>query len=436
MANVTFVLKKKNKDSDKETPVQCYIRWDNRRLKYYTREKIQSKYWEDRKESKKYRRAKAAMTGAPEFNLRLDNFGATVKEVFRKYQNDHNHASPTKHELRELLDKRFRRKTAAPATFVHYFEEFISQSKTGLRINPVNGKPITKNTIKTYVTTYKHLLAFEAATRRTINFSDITAQFHANYNAYLLKDLKLSTNAIAKEWQIIKLVLNDATDRGANTNLAYKGKAFTITREKPDNIYLTWAEIEEIEKLDLSKEKRLEAVRDLFLVGCCTGLRFSDWPNITPEKIIDDKIHITQTKTGHPVVIPLHEIAEKILTKYHYILPRVISNQKANQYLKEIGSRIGGLQKKTSKTMTKGGMATVKTLEKWERITTHTARRSFATNLYLEDEVSTLAIMHITGHKTEKAFMKYILAASPEYANVVDIAWKRKKESKGMVVAL
>src|SRR5690606_7334890 len=119
---------------------------------------------------------------------------------------------------------------------------------------------------------------------------------------------------IGKDIKTLKVILNEATERGINKNLQYKSRKFSTTSEQTDSIYLTEKEIKEIESLDLTNNQRLDNVRDLFLIGCYTGLRYSDYSILTPSQIKDGFIEIKQqTKTGQPVVIPVHHTVKKIL---------------------------------------------------------------------------------------------------------------------------
>ena len=243
--------------------------------------------------------------------------------------------------------------------------------------------------------------------------------------------LNLSTNTIGKHIQIIKLVLHEATDRGLNTNLSFKSKRFVTIREESDSIFLSETEISELEALDLSSNKRLENVRDLFLIGCCTGLRYSDYSILQPEQIKNGFIEITQTKTGQRVTIPVHSTVERIIAKYNGVMPRSLSNQKTNQYLKEIGEQLPSLNKSESITFTKGGLKVIENCMKWELLTSHTARRSFATNQYLAG-FPTITIMAITGHRTERSFMRYIKLSSNEHANLLKLLWVERAKLKAV----
>jgi len=427
MANITFVLKEK--EAGKATPIVCYIRYKGQRIKYYTSELIHPKHWEDRKQSKNYQRAKGSLTEAPELNRRLDEIERTVKNLYREYLNDHSNEIPTPDKFKQLLDAEFNRVTTVKREFIDFFQEIIDSSRNGTRLHPQTGKPISPNTVKTYVTALTHIQDFAEKTRRKITFESIDLDFYGDYTEYLIKTLKLATNSVGKDIQIIKMVLTEATERGLNHSLAYKGKRFTVVREKSDSIYLTEAEIKEIEELDLTNNSRLERVRDLFIIGCHTGLRYSDYSVLRPEHLQGDFIDITQVKTGDPVVIPVHSTVRRIVEKYQGQLPKPISNQKTNDYLKDVGKLASSLETAVTLEFTKGGLKVNERYQKWELLTTHTARRSFATNEYLAG-TPTITIMAITGHRTERAFLRYIKLTPKEHAKLLQLHWKERAEHK------
>lgn len=114
-----------------------------------------------------------------------------------------------------------------------------------------------------------------------------------------------------------------------------------------------------------------------------------------------------------------------MLEKYHGVFPPPLTNQKTNEYLKEVGKEIEGLKKSVVKNITKEGVNKQTSLAKWEMLTTHTARRSFATNEFLAG-APTLTIMAITGHKTEKAFLKYIKLNSTDHAKLLKDHWEKR----------
>jgi integrase len=155
------------------------------------------------------------------------------------------------------------------------------------------------------------------------------------------------------------------------------------------------------------------------VIGCYTGLRFQDLTSISERNIKRDGdreiLEFITNKTGERVVIPLSKTVKEIVRKYNYQLPKAICNQKFNAYLKFIGER-AGLTDIVETVKTVGGSKQTFVFKKFELITTHTARRSFATNAFL-DSMPTGMIMRMTGHKTEQVFRSYINVSQEENAN-------------------
>lgn len=136
---------------------------------------------------------------------------------------------------------------------------------------------------------------------------------------------------------------------------------------------------------------------------------------------------LTQQKTQNRVTIPIHPTVQEILDKYPNGLPQCPPNQVFNRYLKDLGKKLPQLDTDFEKTLTRGGVADPKTYKKYELLQSHTARRSFATNEYLNG-TPTITIMAITGHKTEKSFLAYIKAESLQHAMLMAKRWKDRKK--------
>jgi hypothetical protein len=427
---ISFYLKRPKADID--TAIYAILFYEGFKLKYYTPEKINPKYWnteaQKAKQTDKFKEH-------PEFNLRLKNWKSDAANVYRKWINDHRGTIPNPQTLKEALDRELKKiepKKEQVKTFLGFFEDIVNQTRTGARLQPKTGKPYTKATIQVYANTLNRVKEFAEKKKKAIDFEKINLEFYSDFTEYLTKTLKLASNTIGKDIKTIKTIMNEATERGLNTNLQYRSRKFSVTSENTDSIYLTEKEIKELEALDLSGNKRLDNVRDLFLVGCYTGLRFSDCSILTPEQIKEGFIELTQIKTGDPIVIPVHSTVERIMSKYNGKLPRAISNQKTNDYLKDLGQQIPEgkeepiLNGKVSKTITKGGAKVTHIYNKWELLTTHTARRSFATNEYLAG-TPTITIMAITGHRTEKAFLRYIKLTPNEHAKLLKLHWQKRQ---------
>ena len=133
-------------------------------------------------------------------------------------------------------------------------------------------------------------------------------------------------------------------------------------------------------------------------------------------------------KTGEFVTVPMHPMVKEIIGKYNSEVPYSLSNQKMNEYLKDIGEA-AKLDEKRIIVKTKGGVREEKTFSKFQLITTHTARRSFATNLYNQG-FPAIYIMKITGHRTEKAFLKYIKIEQEEAANKLMEFWRNEEKKE------
>ncbi|HRN56924.1 MAG TPA: phage integrase SAM-like domain-containing protein, partial [Agriterribacter sp.] len=271
------------------------------------------------------------------------------------------------------------------------------------------GRDKSPNTIKTYNTLKGHLIAFQKKNKTIypdgLDFKNIDLDFYYRYTSFLKKK-GLGVNAVSKDIQILKVIMREAIDLELTDNARFMNKKFAVNRIETDAVYLTDKEILKLYKHDLSNNTKLEHVRDLFVFGCHVGLRYSDYSTVQPENIVqidgEYYIKLITKKTNDLVIIPCNPIVLQIFRKYGKNpnkLPKAISNQKFNDYIKEAC--------KTAELTETGRLSTNPKAELWECISSHTARRSFATNLYL-DGFPTLDLMKITGHKTERAFLKYI----------------------------
>lgn len=381
-----------------------FYNYQYKRFKYSTGEKINPKFWNPKsqraKESKQFREY-------PEFNSRLDKLENGMNNAFRRLLNDG--IQPNNEILKKALEAELSGNIlqANKKTFFEFIKGYIEESK----LNKKSG------TIKVYNTTFKYLKEYAIKINKSVDFESITLEFYNQYTAYLAVDSNLSANTVGKHIKTIKSFMNEATERGYNENLEFKKRKFKTLREEADTIYLNVDELKAMENIDLSSSPRLEKVRDLFLIGCYTGLRFSDFTQIKPENIVADKsmLQIRTQKTGERVSIPLHQTVKNVLKKYNNILPTAYTNQVMNRYLKDVAS-LAHLKDEVETTITKGGVMKKDAVKKFNLVTTHTARRSFATNLFLAD-IPAISIMKITGHKTERSFMQYIRVTQEQNAD-------------------
>jgi len=403
MATVSFVLKDK---AAPESLVLMYVRFDGKRIKYSTKEKINPEYWlqsENRAKRSKY------FTGFNAFNSRLDHFKNKTITALRKLQDDGKVLNPATVKL--ALDKEFNRTTK---TNTHDLFSFI---KTGFGKTTHKGKFRNEGSLKSYAQLYKLLKEYQMNRRTSLTYENLDLNFYDDFLDFLTYDKEHSINNIGKHISRLKAIMNKAFQLKHHTNLEYKN--FSTPTEEVKHIYLTEQEIQTIYELDLvGQEKDLKLTRDVFVLQCYVGLRYSDLKRLEPEMLKENKLVIQTQKTGRTVTIPLHPLVKQIIAKYETKLPKPFVNQVMNRHLKEIGKLAGinGIELMTKKI--KNESITTKK-KRYELISTHTARRSFATNMY-KIGVPSKAIMAITGHKKESTFENYIKLSGEEYADIMD----------------
>jgi integrase len=407
-------------DSKTDTGLMCSVSYDNKRIRFCIRESINPKFW-----NSKISRARTtpSFPQSQEFNQHLLGIVSKVNKLYLASVNA-NDEQPTKAMLEKYIREEILKENLK-ISFFDFYQEFIDKTAAGGRLNS-KGKVIRADSAKAYRRALKILKQYKS----NIDYKDITLEF---YNAFIshLNGKGFAVNTVGDNIKKLKAVMAAAMELGHHKNTAFLGRYFNKPAEEADNIYLSSKELKDIETLDLSGRPSLDRVRDLFLVGCYTGLRFSDFSRLTPKNILDGFITINQTKTGDNVVIPVHTVIKKIIKKYDG-LPPTISNQKFNSFLKEVCQNIPCLQTIESKTSTKGGKKITLNMKKWEMVSSHTARRSFATNEYLKGTPS-ITIMAVTGHKTEKAFLQYIKVTPREHAESMRQLWE-KTEAKLIAV--
>ncbi len=411
MAKVNFYLK--DPAASDETLIYLFFAFDGSRLKYSTGETIKPSHW-----NANTMRVKKSVGGSTDINDWLDKIQSSVKEIYRTMNTNGELISTT--ILRDKLDS-IRHGKKERLTLYAFIESYIDSVTSSKKAS----------TISVYRTTVKHLHAFEKHSRQKLDFESMNLDFYNDFSDYLIREKGFSTNSIGKYIKTIKVFLNEATDRGINQKLDFKSKRFKVTTEDTESIYLNEAEIQKLNDLSLKVKIKLERVRDLFIVGCYTGLRFSDFTQIKAENIKDGYFNIRTQKTDEFVSIPIHPMVKDIMKKYQneYMnsLPPSISNQKMNEYLKKIGE-MAEISDVIITSQTKGTVRVETKSKKFELITTHTARRSFATNLYLSG-FPAISIMKITGHKTEKAFLRYIKMKPQENAMKLKKFWSESLQS-------
>jgi integrase len=312
--------------------------------------------------------------------------------------------------------------------FVPFIEKYADESEN--RINLKTGKKIATRTIQKYRTTIKQIKAFENALKLKLKLTDINLEFHKKFTNYLKLEQNYSNTLIEKIISQIKGFIREAKEMGYEINDEIESKKFTFNRDETIDTYLNTDEIDLIFKLDLSDNESLDNVRDIFIIGLWTGLRISDLNRIDQFHFSNNSIKIIETqKTGSTVEIPIHPMVKEILKKHNNELPRIISEQKFNNYIKKV-CELAGIDE-----MVLGSVKNAETnrkekgyFEKFKLITSHTARRSFATNHY--GKIDDRTLMAITTHKSVSQFHKYIKTTQKEYSDRLAKYWEEQEGIK------
>lgn len=389
-------------------------------LKMSTGEKIDPKFWN---QAKCRARESRSFPQHVEFNTRLDNIETVVLNNFRTLINDGAFPSPSKLK-QEVVNELNGNKPSAfvdnsGTGFFDFIQLIIDESSTGKRLTP-GGKHYSGYTIKSYVSTRNHFKDFQKYLGGRIDFDSIDMKFYNAFVSWFYSKNK-AKNTLGKQIKNLKVFMAEAFERGISRNMIFKSKKFKVPQEESDTIYLTNEELDQMLALDLSENPRLDLTRDYFLLDCYIGLRIADFNNLKDEHIIEIQnrkmISINLQKTETPVIIPLNKNALEILQKRNFEI-KTKTEQAMNRRIKVLG-KMAGIDEDVTTTITRGGKRVSEVKKKYDLISNHTARRSFATNLYLA-KVPTLAIMKMTGHKTEKSFLKYIRVTPEE--NAVNIA--------------
>lgn len=306
--------------------------------------------------------------------------------------------------------------------FVLYVEKYIEKSKN--RINQKSGKPVSNKTITKYNNVKNKIIDFETHLDYQFIINEIDLNFHNKFVDYLSNSKNYSSSFIQRTLRQIKSFIREAKIDGFKISDEIESKRFSYHSEETIDTYLNEKEISKIFKFDFSDNERLDNVRDLFIIGLRTGLRISDLKRIEDFQFTKNTILIANTvKTGIKVEIPIHPQIKKTINKRNGELPKVISDQKFNEYVKEVCKEVGLTQKILGKLKNPETNRKEKGyFKKYKLISSHTCRRSFATNLY--GKIDDKTIMAITGHKSHKQFMSYIKTTQKEHIEKLAKFWK------------
>lgn len=338
-------------------------------------------------------------------------------------------------------------------TLAQWIETFISQCESGERLKRKSAKQITEGTIKSYRGTQSQLNKYQEVRHKVIDFDDVTIDFYDDWKRFFLgkKDKKgnprpYSPNTIGRHIKNLKIFLYAAKEMKLTTNNDFESARFTVESQDVENVYLTDERVQQLYEADFTDNKFVERLmklapdakernvmkdqltrrtprvlneaKDIFVVGCLTGQRVSDYKRINSSMIRrlsdgNDYLYLQQEKTGKWIYIPLDLRVRAILERYGGKLPPIY-DQDLNERIKVVG-RMMGWRENAGITELHGVMEVPTNKAFYECIKTHTARRTFATNAH-KNHMSLTAIMTITGHSSERMLRKYLKLDNEEKA--------------------
>jgi integrase len=402
---INFYLDSKENKQGQKT-VYCFIRGIAKKhtLQINTGIKVFAKDWNtDRQQVRK------SFAGYSDVNVFFDKIRSQVQVLYSEYiRIDNNfNINHFKMKILEFLNGNNQKYTL---DFFELFDEFL-KARTG---------SVTQSTINSYKDILSYLKKFQANRKYKLTMDSINMTFFDSFLSYLQNTLGLTNNTVHIQVKFLKVFMNWATERGYNNNLEFR--KFKTKPTEVEIVYLTENELMSLLGLEIA-DKKLANLRDVFCFACFTGARFSDVSNIKPEDVKNGIWSLRTQKTRDMINIPLSKYAKAILSKYfdnNKPFP-VISNQKSNAYLKELG-KLAGIDDKVIKIRYQGAKRMETTHPKYELITTHTARRTFVT-LSLEKGLRAETVMKITGHKDYKTMKRYLKITENVVKSEMERVW-------------
>jgi len=416
--NITFVPFDMKKE---KTSLRAFVYNRGQEYRVSVGESVLTKYWNENKNRCKLVRE---YPEGPIINKNLDDIEKIIMDIVNTY----GLVTPSESQVRTDF-KNYRKKIDINAGAIIDDEKNQYIVDFAKKFTEESNRKIT--TKKSYQTAINKLIEYEKKYKTRLHFVDIDINFYNKFHKWMIEN-NYSKNYIGAVIKEIKTFMNQSFENKLHSFDGYKHKEFKTEKEEIDTIYLNNEEIEKIYNLNFTEELllkngfkndknnlkhaiiSLKEERDRFLIGCFTALRHSDYSRIDTLNFNDDLISIWTVKKDKKVYIPIHYRLKEILRRRNNILPAKISEQKHNEHLKIIG-RLAGIDSDVLLTKTRGGKRENITGKKYEFITSHTCRRSGATNMYLSG-IDVKFIQDILGHSKVEQTLKYIKVSAEENA--------------------
>lgn len=370
-----------------------------KRFKYGAGVEVLMKFWNA--EEMRVRQVGSYSGKAKLINQTLNTLEATLLNYMAEAK------TPNKEDLILKLDQVQGKRTTEQMErlpFLQWCESILDKNRNGVKASTISSKKQTIEKLKEFKKS-------SSGRKYNIDFETFDVKLYDKF-VYWMKEVetedknKFSDNTVWKHTKEIKAFLRYAENvEGIEVCPDYRRGLFKVAQVESQQIYLSEDQIKAIADLDLSKlAEGYSIARDLFLVGCYSGLRYSDIVSLTSEHFMTiDKVPFIkkeQIKTSKYAIIPIRKALQAVFDKYEGNPPPPLAEPLVNRHLKVIADKAE--------------------IKEWDQVSTHTARRSFATNAY-KAKVPLLQIMAITGHNTERSFLRYIRVTAEEHAMMTSL---------------
>lgn len=418
--NIIFTLESRKKNGVlvvDNIPIRMRVIYSGNRIDFSTGYRIDTSKWEADKQRVKNGCTNKLKQSAAEINSDLLKYYTDIQTIFKEFEVLG--IIPLPEQLREAFGLKNKQTTDTvpepkleKPNLMRVFDEFVKEC--GIQNNWTDSTYEKFAAVKAHLTNFNPNLTFEL-----LDESGLT-----EYVNYLRDKKDLRNSTIGKQIGFLKWFLRWSHKKGHHSNNAFQTFKPKLKNTQKKVIFLTWDELNKLRNFQIPTSKQyLERVRDVFLFTCFTGLRYSDVFNLKTSDIKDNHIEITTVKTADSLIIELNNHSKAILAKYkdvHFennkVLP-VITNQKMNDYLKEL-AELAEINEPVRETYYKGNRRIDEVTPKYALLGTHAGRRTFICNA-LSLGIPPQVVMKWTGHSDYKAMKPYIDIADDIKANAM-----------------
>ena len=419
--NIIFTLESRKKDGvliTENVPIRMRVNFASKRIEFTTGYRIDSAKWDAAKQRVKNGCSNKLKQSASEINASLLEYYTEIQSIFKRFEVED--VMPTPEQIKEVFNALRKpvseepkpKKEALPCDFFQVFDDFVEDY--GRQNNWTDSTFEKFAAVKNHLTNFRGGLTFEFFDERGLN----------DYVGYLRDVKEMRNTTIGKQLSFLKWFLRWAFKKGVHQNNAYDSYKPKLKSTQKKIIFLTWEELNKLREFEIPAAKQaLDRVRDVFLFQCFTGLRYSDVFNLRRSDIKGDHIEVTTVKTSDSLIIELNKHSRAILDKYKDVafeddkaLP-VITNQKMNDYLKEL-AELAGIDEPVRQTYYRGNERIDEVTPKYALLGTHAGRRTFICNA-LALGIPPQVVMKWTGHSDYKAMKPYIDIADDIKANAM-----------------